>query len=52
MFEYTHIVKDNKGGEWGAFQNEGMAKIMQEALATKFSHNYKTGIQFFTEPIK
>ena len=48
MFEYTHVVKDNKGGEWGAFQNEGMASIMQAALAAKFS----PAVRFFTELIK
>jgi len=48
MFEYTHVVKDNKGGEWGAFQNQGIANIMQEALSSKFSPS----IRFFTEEIK
>jgi len=48
MFEYTHVVKDNKDGEWGAFQNQEMASIMQEALSSKFSPN----IRFFTEEIK
>jgi len=37
MFEYTHIVKDSKGDEWGAFQNASIAGVMQKALSEKFS---------------
>ena len=49
MFEYTHIVKDSEGDEWGAFQSASMAKIMQDALSKKFSFDLK--IAFFVEPI-
>jgi len=49
MFEYTHIVRDSRGDEWGAFQNASMAKIMQDALSNKFTSILK--ITFFVEPI-
>ena len=47
MFEYTHIVKDNKGGEWGAFKNAAIAGLMQEALSKKFS----PATRFYVEAI-
>ena len=48
MFEYTHVVKDSEGAEWGAFQNASMAKIMQNAMERKFN---STGITFTVEAI-
>tara|TARA_R100000951_G_C2489894_1_gene134121 strand:- start:178 stop:357 length:180 start_codon:yes stop_codon:yes gene_type:complete len=47
MFEYTHIVKDSKGAEWGAFQNASIAGLMQEALSKKFS----PATRFYVEAI-
>lgn len=48
MFEYTHIVKDNKGGDWGVFKNKNIASIMQETLSDRFN----PGVKFFVEEIK
>lgn len=47
MFEYTHAVKDSKGGDWGIFKNAAIADLMRETLAQR----WKTGIKFFVEEI-
>ena len=45
MFEYTHIVKDNKGDKWGAFENASIARIMQQALTKKFYPHVRFSVE-------
>jgi hypothetical protein len=47
MFNYTHIVKDKEGFEWGAFPNVNIATMMKDYLSSKF-----TEAKFFIEEIK
>lgn len=46
MFNYTYILKDEEGFEWGSFPNKNIAIMMKNHLETKFPQ-----AQFFVEEI-
>jgi hypothetical protein len=46
MFNYTHILKDKEGFDWGAFPNKSIANMMKDHLESRFPQ-----AQFFVEEI-